>query len=116
MKLSNETITIELKNGTVVRGTIIGMDVRMNTHLKKVKYTPKGKETQSMESMSIRGNTIRCYILPDSINLDTLLQEEPENEKKVLNNKKQKLTRGQKKGKGKKTNNNNNNNSTTNKK
>ena len=102
MKLSNETITVELKNGTVVRGTVVGMDVRMNTHLKKVKYTPRGKETESMESMSVRGNTIRYFVLPDSINLDTLLQEEPEKEKRILNNKKQKTTRG-KKGKGKKS-------------
>ena len=77
MKLPNETVTIELKNGTVVRGTITGMDVRMNTHLKKVKYTPKGKETQAMDSMSLRGNTIRYFALPDSLNLDTLLVDEP---------------------------------------
>jgi len=30
MKLNNETVTIELKNGSVVHGTITGMSDRMN--------------------------------------------------------------------------------------
>lgn len=45
----------------------------MNTHLKSVKVVPKGKNPISVEHMSVRGNNIRYYILPDSLNLDTLL-------------------------------------------
>lgn len=37
MKMNNETVTVELKNGTTVHGTVGGVDVSMNTHLKNVK-------------------------------------------------------------------------------
>jgi len=43
MKLKNETVTIELKNGTLITGTVIGVDIKMNTHLSNVKITIKGK-------------------------------------------------------------------------
>jgi small nuclear ribonucleoprotein (snRNP)-like protein len=38
-KLNRENVTIELKNGTVVNGTVVGVDATMNAHLKKVKAT-----------------------------------------------------------------------------
>ncbi|RHY70242.1 hypothetical protein B5M09_009581 [Aphanomyces astaci] len=81
MKLTNETVTIELKNGTVVHGTISGVDISMNTHLKVVKMTVKGKNPTSLDSLSIRGNNIRYYILPDSLNLDTLLIDDSPKQK-----------------------------------
>ena len=76
MKCNNETVTIELKNGTIVHGTIAGVDMQMNTHLKNVKMTVKNKDPVNLETLSIRGNNIRYYILPDSLTLDTLLVDD----------------------------------------
>lgn len=53
--------------------TCAGCDINMNMHLRAVKMTVKGRNPQSMESLSVRGNNIRHIILPDSLNLDTLL-------------------------------------------
>uniref|UniRef100_A0A7S3GEE3 Small nuclear ribonucleoprotein Sm D1 n=1 Tax=Palpitomonas bilix TaxID=652834 RepID=A0A7S3GEE3_9EUKA len=75
-KLHNETVTIELKNGTVAHGTVLGVDVSMNTHLKAVKMTMKGRNTIALDSLSIRGSNIRYVILPESINLDVLLVDD----------------------------------------
>lgn len=76
MKLTNETVTIELKNGTVVVGTVTGVDVTMNTHLKTVRLTMKGYEPINMDHITIRGNNIRYFFLPESVNIDTLLVDD----------------------------------------
>ena len=76
MKLKNETVTIELKNGTVVVGTVTGVDISMNTHLKSAKLTVKGKETIAVDHYTIRGNNIRYFLLPESLPLQTLLVED----------------------------------------
>jgi small nuclear ribonucleoprotein D1 len=45
-----------------VHGTITGVDVAMNTHLKTVKMTIKNRDPVQLEALSIRGNNIRFII------------------------------------------------------
>ncbi|RAL66925.1 hypothetical protein DID88_007707 [Monilinia fructigena] len=73
MKCANETVTIELKNGTIIHGTITSVSPQMNTALRTVKMTPKNGTSLSLDTINLRGSTIRYYILPDSLPLDTLL-------------------------------------------
>ena len=48
----------------------------MNTHLKSVKMTIKGKEPLTLDTLSLRGNNIRYFILPENLPLDTLLVDD----------------------------------------
>mmetsp|Transcript_12215 Transcript_12215/g.18739 ORF Transcript_12215/g.18739 Transcript_12215/m.18739 type:complete len:118 (+) Transcript_12215:76-429(+) len=72
-KLTKEQVTIELKNGTVVQGTVVGVDATMNCHLRKAKVTLRGKTPKSYATLSVRGSTMRAWLLPESLNLDALL-------------------------------------------
>merc|ERR1712076_18273 len=82
MKLTHETVTMELKNGTQVHGTVTGVDVAMNTHLKSVKMTIKNRDPVQLETLSVRGNNIRYYILPENLPLETLLVDDGLKKKK----------------------------------
>lgn len=86
MKLANESVTVELKNGTVMTGTIIGVDISMNTHLKNVKVLNKSKDASGpsfilLDHLTVRGNNIRYFILSDSLPLDTLLIDDTPKQK-----------------------------------
>lgn len=95
MKLSHETVTIELKNGSTAHGTIAGVDVCMNTHLKSVKMTPyRGATPVQLEQLTIRGNNIRYIILPDALALDTLLLEDAPKQAKTKKRETAPPTRG----------------------
>ncbi|KAJ5129666.1 Sm-like ribonucleoprotein [Penicillium bovifimosum] len=62
--------------GTVLHGTIVSVSPQMNTALRAVKMTPKGRDPISLDTINVRGSTIRNLILPDSLPLDTLLVDD----------------------------------------
>lgn len=74
----------------------LGVDMQMNTHMKTVKITARNREPSSLDSLSIRGNTIRYFILPDSLPLDTLLVDDAPKPK----TRKKDDTRGRGRGRG----------------
>jgi small nuclear ribonucleoprotein D1 len=54
----------------------VGVDMQMNTHLKTVKMTARNRDAISLDTLSIRGNNIRYFLLPDALPLDTLLVDD----------------------------------------
>merc|ERR1711907_871481 len=72
MKMNNNTVTIELKNGSSVQGTIHGADMMMNIHMTNVTLKTKklrDGDSVKLEKFTVRGNTIRYVILPADVNL-----------------------------------------------
>lgn len=69
-----------------MQGTVTGVDKSMNTHLKQVKCIVKNKNPIMLETMSVRGSTIRYVILPDALNLDALLADDPKKKAAHLTN------------------------------
>ena len=74
-KLLNEFITIELKNGIIIYGTLFKFDKSMNLYLKDVKKSFNKEKSVYFDSVSIRGSIVRFIILPNWINLDLILTE-----------------------------------------
>ena len=75
-KLVRENVQIELKDNTVINGTVVGVDSAMNTHVRLVLIKRPGQPEERLENMTIRGAQIRYVLLPESINLGTLLVDD----------------------------------------
>lgn len=75
MKLASEYVQIELKNGTVVAGTVVSVTPDMNTVLNDVKMTMKGEEPVTVDTITLRGSTIRYFVLPESLQLDNMISD-----------------------------------------
>ena len=55
--IQSETVTFELKNGTIVNGTITSVSPLMNVALRAVMYTPKDRDIVTLDTMTVRGST-----------------------------------------------------------
>ncbi|OHT16818.1 LSM domain-containing protein [Tritrichomonas foetus] len=75
-KLVRENVQIELKDNTIINGTVVGVDSAMNTHVRLVQIKRPGQPEERLENMTIRGASIRYVILPEVINLGTLLVDD----------------------------------------
>jgi small nuclear ribonucleoprotein D1 len=75
-KLVRETVTIELKDNTIIEGTVVGVDSAMNTHIRLVQIRRPNRPPERLENMTVRGTSIRYVILPEVLNLATLLEDD----------------------------------------
>ncbi|CCE86114.1 Piso0_005764 [Millerozyma farinosa CBS 7064] len=76
MNFSNYTsqpVTLELKNGSSINGQILSCSPSMNISMKNVKLIRPHQDPQLLQYMNIRGNQIRLVILPDDLNIDSVL-------------------------------------------
>lgn len=75
-KLIGERLTIELKDGSSVEGTLVNITSNMNVTMQQINWLkPKMGQTIKLDNLNLRGNVIRQIILPDTINIDNLLNE-----------------------------------------
>lgn len=70
---TNHSITVELKNGTSVNGQLLSCTPLMNVSLKNIKLIQPHQDPQLMQFMNIRGNQIRQILLPDELDIESLL-------------------------------------------
>ena len=55
--------------------------MQMNTHLKTVKLTARNRPVAALDTLSIRGNNIRYFVLPAALPLDTLVVDDAPKQK-----------------------------------
>lgn len=73
----------------------------MNTSLRAVKMTVRNRDPTQLDTINIRGSTIRYFILPDSLPLDTLLVDDaPKPKNKARKEKEGTTDRGGRGGRG----------------
>ena len=80
-----------------------GVDMQMNTFLKTIKMTTRNRDPVTLDTLSIRGNNIRYFILPEALPLDTLLVDDapkPKGRKKEDNRGRGRPPRGMDRGRG----------------
>lgn len=74
VKCRNERVTVELKDGTSVTGTVKAVSPAMNIILTHAEVLAN-ETTQTVDSITLRGNTVRTVVLPDDLNLDAILSD-----------------------------------------
>ena len=70
---TSQPVTVELKNGSSVNGQILSCTPLMNISMKNIKLVEPHMDPQLLQFMNIRGNQVRQILLPDDLNLDTVL-------------------------------------------
>ncbi|KAI5963941.1 smd1 [Candida margitis] len=72
---TNQPVTVELKNGNIINGTLLSCTPSMNLNLKNVKLQQKYQDPILLQYINVRGNQIRQILLPEDLNIDSVLEK-----------------------------------------
>lgn len=72
---TNQPVTVELKNGNIISGTMLSCNPLMNLNLKNVKLQQPLQDPILLDFINIRGNQVRQIILPDELNIESVLSK-----------------------------------------
>lgn len=62
--------TVELRNESVVRGVVIGVDIAMNVSMTEVEFSDHTGAITELETFYIRGKNIRYVRIPEEVRIN----------------------------------------------
>lgn len=68
-------ITVEMKNGEIYRGLLVGAEDTMNVSLSEVLRTAKNGQISKLPSVYLRGSSIRFVVLPNVLKSAPVFQK-----------------------------------------
>lgn len=68
-------ITVEMKNGEIYRGLLLGAEDTMNVSLSEVLRTSRTGQISKLSSMYLRGSSIRFIVLPNLLKTAPVFQK-----------------------------------------
>ena len=68
-------ITVELKNGEIYRGLLLGAEDTMNVSLSDVLRTARNGKVSKLPNVYLRGSSIRFIALPDLLKSAPIFQK-----------------------------------------
>jgi small nuclear ribonucleoprotein D3 len=76
-------ITVEMKNGEIYRGLLLGAEDSMNVSLSEVLRTSRTGQISKLANVYLRGSSIRFIALPDLLKSAPLFQKVTSQKKKL---------------------------------
>lgn len=67
-------ITVEMKNGEIYRGLLVGAEDTMNVTLSEVLRTARNGQISKLPSVYLRGTSVRFVVLPNLLKSAPLFQ------------------------------------------
>jgi small nuclear ribonucleoprotein D3 len=76
-------ITVEMKNGEIFRGLLVGAEDTMNVSLSEVLRTARNGQVSKLPSVYLRGSSIRFVVLPNLLKSAPIFQKVASQKRKM---------------------------------